>query len=176
MIELKELLKKLNLTKKNKALIVLAVICFLMLLISEIFSLNVEEEKTEFDTAYTSYEYVKKQEERLEKLIKKIDGAGETEVMITLESCYENVYLKDSFYKSEVKEKDVSEESEEKYVLKDDENGIVIKVYEPTVKGVAVVCEGGGNPETASAILETVMAVFNINSTNISVTERIKSE
>ena len=40
----------------------------------------------------SSVEYIKEQEEKLKELIEKIDGAGETEVMITLESCYENVY------------------------------------------------------------------------------------
>ena len=35
-------------------------------------------------------------------LLETIDGAGEVEVMITLESCYENVYLKDKNLKTTV--------------------------------------------------------------------------
>ena len=33
-------------------------------------------------------------EERLEKLISKIDGAGNVKVMVSLDSCYDNFYLK----------------------------------------------------------------------------------
>jgi stage III sporulation protein AG len=108
-----------------------------------------------------------------------IDGAGEVEVMLTLESCYENVYLKDSSLKTESYDKEFKEEQEETYIMaktgSNTQEGVIIKVYEPVVKGVAVVATGGDSEKVKMAIIETVSAVFNINSVNISV-EKMKTE
>jgi stage III sporulation protein AG len=93
--------------------------------------------------------------------------------MITLESCYENVYLKDKNLKTETGNGDFKEETDETYIMaktsSNTQEGVIIKVYEPVVKGVAVVATGGENEKVKMAIIETVSAVFNIDSTNISV-------
>ena len=113
------------------------------------------------------------------ELLEAIDGAGEVEVMITLESCYENVYLKDKNLKTESGNGDFKEESDETYIMaktsSNTQEGVIIKVYEPVVKGVAVVASGGESEKVKMAIIETVSAVFNIDSTNISV-EKMKTE
>jgi ABC-type uncharacterized transport system ATPase subunit len=113
------------------------------------------------------------------ELLEAIDGAGEVEVMITLESCYENVYLKDKNLKTESGNGDFKEESDETYIMaktsSNTQEGVIIKVYEPVVKGVAVVATGGESEKVKMAIIETVSAVFNIDSTNISV-EKMKTE
>jgi stage III sporulation protein AG len=120
-----------------------------------------------------------KMEEKLKELLEAIDGAGEVEVMITLESCYENVYLKDKNLKTESGNGDFKEESDETYIMaktsSNTQEGVIIKVYEPVVKGVAVVATGGESEKVKMAIIETVSAVFNIDSTNISV-EKMKTE
>jgi stage III sporulation protein AG len=180
MAKVKELFKKLSPNKRNLVLAILAVLAIVFLIFSE-FAAEASEEDAEesFETGVASTEYIKMQEEKLALLLEKIDGAGEVEVMITLESCYENVYLKDSTLKTESTKGIFKEEQEESFIMaktgSDTQNGIIIKVYEPVVKGVAVVASGGDKENVKMAIIETVSAVFNINSTNISV-EKMATE
>ncbi len=176
--EFKEVLKKLSGNKKNMVLIICAFIAVVLLVASE-FAESEADENLDVKTGVSSEEYIKKQEEKLKTLLEAIDGAGEVEVMLTLESCYENVYLKDSSLKTESYDKEFKEEQEESYIMaktgSNTQEGVIIKVYEPVVKGVAVVATGGDSEKVKMAIIETVSAVFNINSVNISV-EKMKTE
>ena len=45
----------------------------------------------------------------------------------------------------------------------------MVKVYEPAIKGVAVVAQGADNIKVKNAIIQTVCAVFNISSARVSV-------
>jgi len=179
MIKFKDIFSNLSKNKKNLVLIICSALAVILLVVSE-FATN-EKETSELDvkTGISSTEYIENQEEKLEELLQKIDGAGEVEVMITLESCYENVYLKDSTLKTQSTNDDFKEEQEENYIMaktgSNTQSGVIIKVFEPVVKGVAVVATGGDNEKIKMAIIETVSAVFNINSTNISV-EKMKPE
>ena len=166
MIKFKDVFENLKKDKKKLILMGCSVLAIVLLIISELASSNVGETKANVETGVSSAEYIEIQEEKLKCILETIDGAGKVEVMITLESCYENVYLKDSSLKTQSTEEDFKKEEAETYVMaKKDSNtqeGIIIKVY-------AVVAEGGGNENIKLAIMETVSAVFNINSTNISV-------
>lgn len=179
MIEMKEVFKNFSNNKKNIVLIICAVLALVLLVVSGVSEEKTSEEEFDVKLNVSSGEYIKEQEEKLKELIEKIDGAGETEVMITLESCYENVYLKDSNLKTESTSGVFKEEQEENFVMaktgSNTQDGVIIKVYEPVVKGVAVVATGGDDEKVKMAIIETVSAVFNINSTNISV-EKMKPE
>lgn len=179
MVEIKEIFKSLSNNKKNIVLIICAVSALVLLVVSGVSEEKTSEEKFDVNLNVSSEVYIKEQEEKLKELIEKIDGAGETEVMITLESCYENVYLKDSNLKTESTSGVFKEEQEENFVMaktgSNTQDGVIIKVYEPVVKGVAVVATGGDNEKVKMAIIETVSAVFNINSTNISV-EKMRPE
>ena len=93
--------------------------------------------------------------------------------MITLESCYENVYAKGYTNKSEESEREESAEMTEEYVIvkqgANNEECLVIKVYEPRVKGVAVIAQGADNINVKQAITDTVCALFDISSASVSV-------
>ena len=179
MNKLKEVFLEFSKNKKNIVLLVCAVLALLLLVVSE-FTNNESAEKNEKTSTYvSSASYIEEQEEKLKELLETIDGAGQVEVMITLESCYENVYLKDKNLKTESGNGDFKEESDETYIMaktsSNTQEGVIIKVYEPVVKGVAVVATGGDSEKVKMAIIETVSAVFNIDSTNISV-EKMKTE
>lgn len=45
------------------------------------------------------------------------------------------------------------------------------KSIEPTVRGVAVVCDGGENPVTKEKIIDVVTKALNISSSRVSVTK-----
>ena len=179
MIKFKDVFNKLSKNKKNLVLALCSVLALVLLLVSEFVSDDKLDSSEKVNSYVSSENYIKEQEEKLKELLEAIDGAGEVEVMITLESCYENVYLKDKNLKTESGNGDFKEESDETYIMaktsSNTQEGVIIKVYEPVIKGVAVVASGGESEKVKMAIIETVSAVFNIDSTNISV-EKMKTE
>lgn len=173
MNDIKETLKGISDNKKRILLIAVGVICLLVLVIFEASS-SAESDRSADKTNISSEEYIAKTEKELSTILSQIEGAGEVYVMIALESCFENVYARDNTNKTN-NQKDSSDinVTEELVVVKnsDGEGGVVVKVYEPVVKGVAVVCEGADNIKVKLAITEAVCALFDISSTKVSVTK-----
>ena len=105
----------------------------------------------------TEEEYRSSQEEQLEKLISRMEGAGKTRVMITLEDEGQE-YLDKNISKDEKK-------SEETTVVYDSGEGsepYVIRRTRPKVEGVVVVCEGGNSPRVVTEISDAVMSLFDL--------------
>ena len=178
MNELVKQIKNIKLNKKSLSLVFLAIGAVCLLLLSELPVLSENEELSSDDTYAFSSQYTEKTEKELQKILEKIEGAGQVKVMVTLESCYENIYAKS--YETENKQDadSVSENLKEEYVIikknSNNEESLIIKVYEPEIKGVAVVCEGGGNTQVKKAITETVCALFDVSSAKVSVTKMNK--
>lgn len=174
MNELLKKIKSVKLSKKNIYLIVSGVLVLVLLLAG-----NGSETEDECyyatDSSQFSAQYIKSTEKELASIIRRIEGAGEVKVMLTLESCYENVYAK-SYETDEQNDKEMQEKRfNEEYVIVKNGSGVeqclVIKVFEPKVKGVAVICQGGDNVGVRKAITETVCALFDISSASVSVTK-----
>lgn len=175
MIDLKEKLNNLSDNRKRILLIAVCVISLMLLVVSEFSS--EEGDKIEAVTHASAQEYIDETEKQLEDILSQVQGAGKVHVMITLESCYENVYA--GSYSSESKNSgdDSSIDVNEDLVIvknSDGENGVIVKVYEPVVKGVAVVCEGADSVKVRSSITETVCALFNVSSAKVSVIKGYK--
>jgi stage III sporulation protein AG len=176
---LKKYLDKLSEKSRLGKGVVLAVVLLLsgviMLIISEI----VPEEKSVSAESESSVvqsdtdEYVRLLEERLVSIISSVYGAGETRVMVTLESGSEDVYLHNYDYgENSGSDGRNSFERKDEYVIVDGssgEQGIVVRQSEPKIRGVAVVCEGGGNQTVKQQIIETVTALLDISSARVSV-------
>lgn len=118
-------------------------------------------------------EYSERLEERLISIISSIDGAGATRVMVTFENGGEDIYLHDSDYgENAASDGKNSVERKDEYVIIDGssgEQGIVVRRAEPKVRGVAVVCEGGGSETVRAQITEAVTALLDISSARVSV-------
>ncbi len=109
-------------------------------------------------------DYVTQTEQRLTEMIESIDGAGKTKVMLTLSSDSAKVY-KESL-------KTDSAKSEETVVVISGQNGneaLVEKTLTPEVKGVVVICEGGGKSAVKSDIITVVSAVLGVSPNRICV-------
>ena len=165
------MIEKLKANKKA-ALLVLLGIALAALLLAESGGSKTET-KTDGVAAVSAAKYTSLLEERLEKLISKIDGAGNVKVMLSLDSCYENVYLKGYSTKEKAAGESREVETDEEYITvkkgSNNEECLIVKVYEPSIKGVAVVAEGADSPAVKKAITETVSAVLSISSAKISV-------
>ena len=166
-------IKKLNIGKKNIVLVAIAALIMLLLLVSELFTSDNNENLSKENTEIYSAQYIEKTEKELEALLEKINGAGDVRVMITLENCYENIYAKGSKEKRDDTENSMKYESEDEYIIvkngSNTEECLVIKVLQPTIKGVAVVAQGAGNATVKNAITQTVCALFDISSAKVSV-------
>ena len=110
-----------------------------------------------------------------------MEGVGEVRVMVTLENGYRQVYAKSEKVNNDVLE-DIRAQDEKKtqekqvteqtYVLVDGAGGkvpLVTARLEPEVKGVVVVCEGGGDPQVVGKVVDTVKVALNISSARIAV-------
>jgi len=121
-------------------------------------------------------EYERQLERRLQDMIAAIAGAGETRVMLTLDSGSEPIYATQgkSDQKSAVSEErqEESHSAEKQYVTIGTgagEHGLVLKMLEPQVRGVAVICQGGADVIVRQAIIEMVTAVLGVGANKVSV-------
>ena len=173
MNDLFENLKNLKIGKKNIVLVAVAILIIFLLLISEFLTPENTESISKENTEIYSSQYIEKTEKELEALLENISGAGNVKVMLTLENCYENVFAKGYSEKNDNKTDSQKSESEEEYIIikngSNNEECLVVKVYEPTVKGVAVIAQGAGNTQVKNAITQTVCALFDISTAKVSV-------
>ncbi len=159
--------EKLRCDKKKLFIIAAGIIGVVLLIVSEFIpesekSVETDEEETEI--SFIAYE--KDIEERLENLLESVEGAGKVQVMVTVESGDEKVYATES---------KKSENNEEKsYVLVDVEgsdNGLLLKIAQPEIRGVAVVCQGADSPTVRNAVIGAVTSVLGISSNRVNVSK-----
>lgn len=169
--------EKTRLGKKLLLSVLLLVAGIIALLVSEI-PKSVKTSSAEATTVVSNSgeeEYIAALEERLTLLISRIEGVGAATVMITLESSVEDVYLHNFDYGENVDSGGKSNiEQKDEYVIVDDgegEKGIVVRVNQPKIRGVAVVCKGGGSDVIRTRVVETVTALLDVSAARVSVSE-----
>lgn len=132
--------------------------------------------------------YVDLLEEKLEKILLKVEGVGKVEVMITLKSSKELILNKDQPYSiNETTEEDGeggqrnSNESnyDEKTVLSNETDGttkpFVVKENEPEISGILIIAEGGDIPETKINLTNVAEVLFNVPAHKIKVMKMINN-
>lgn len=105
-------------------------------------------------------DYAAELETRLTALISRVEGAGKTAVMVTLESGSESIYATDT---------DSDGSSTHVLLGSGGADGLVETVETPRVLGVAVVCEGGGSAAVQSRVTALVQALTGIGTNHITV-------
>lgn len=116
--------------------------------------------------------YEQRYREQVEELVSRIQGAGEAHVVVTLASGVEYVYAKEESRSTDRNEGSSARSTlEQKTILVEDANGrktaLLRKTLEPEIRGVVVVCQGGGDPVTAMQITEAVKTALGIPSTKV---------
>ena len=106
-------------------------------------------------------DYETQLEARLQTLIAQLDGAGETRVMVTLASGEESIYAADT-------ETTADGAATRKHVLTNG-TGLVETVQTPQVLGVAVLCQGGGEPAVQSRITALVQALTDVGANHVTI-------
>lgn len=137
---------------------------------------------TSSHTVVTAEEYEKQLENNLSSIISQIDGAGNARVMVTLEQTSKSVYATqektsdqqtDEKAESGTGKNETDNSDETTYLLVKDADGSekAVKVTEiqPVVKGVVVVCDGGGDPKVQQDITDAVTTALHITSVRVCV-------
>ena len=94
-----------------------------------------------------------------------MDGAGETVVMVTLDCGEETTYAADTRTEKTSEDTRSSAASQRTYGVQP----VVQSVQAPQVRGVAVLCQGGGNAGTQRRITELVSALTGVGASHITV-------
>lgn len=133
-------------------------------------------------------EYVQYLERKLEDILMQMDGVGRVDVMITVLDGGEQIVEKDqktTFSSTSERdsgggERSVTEQAGEDSTVyvetADKKYPYVQKETLPTVAGVVVVAEGGGNPAAVSEISESVQALLKVEPHRIRVVKMCSRE
>lgn len=125
------------------------------------------------ETKITADDYAKKLEEDLSKIISNINGAGKTNILITIDREIESVYQTDidTNNKSDGENSQYSNKSSTVVIRGKNSTEEPIKVTEimPKIKGVLVVCEGADSAIVKQNIIDSVRTVLGVASSRVSV-------
>ena len=112
------------------------------------------------------YRYTRLLQENLEEMLSSLNGVGKCRVLITFSDSGETVYACDEDSLSTEEKTDLSR----KYVLISSRSeGLVLKVYSPSVLGVAVICRGGDSTRVKNDVTEVLSRTLGIPADRISV-------
>ena len=133
--------------------------------------------KTDTAGAINVDQYKAELQNELVQIVEKITGNSHVQVMITLNSGIQYVYadqVKQSGESGSGASGQGSSSSEQNYVILNGTSGsqqpLVITELPPSVKGVVVACEGGGDPATAQTLTDAVTTALQIPSEKVYVT------
>lgn len=184
-LDIKKILPNISADKKRAVIVALGIAGIVLIFASNFIhteSSNTEENVSQESEPLTVESYRKQLEEELTRIVSAIDGAGKVEILITMDSTIEDVYI----LEKNVSEKSVSNsdetaaeneneyKEENEYVIIKGKDGseqtVLQKQVMPKIRGVLVVCDGGGNSATREKITRAVSSVLNISSGKVYVT------
>ncbi|MBR0446945.1 MAG: hypothetical protein IIX28_00540 [Clostridia bacterium] len=106
-------------------------------------------------------------EQRITHLLTVVSGVGDCRVMVTLESDARAVYAADTSVTANA--------TSENYLTVDTDNGPIglrLTTLQPTVKGVVVACDGGGDPSVREQVADVVSTAFHISRRRVCVVKQ----
>lgn len=154
-------------TKATNLILAAGLIGMLLIAVSEWLPADSPDAKqTSADSlSQETTEYAADLEQRLEALIQQVDGAGQTQVMVTMSESSRTVYATDS-------SSDPDGALRQEHLLLDDGSdppALVESEQVPQVQGVAVLCEGGGNVTVQSRVTQIVQVLTDVGANHITV-------
>lgn len=108
-------------------------------------------------------------EEKLERILSRIDGAGRVSVALTVKNGVERVYATNDAWSQSG---DAQEEEAETVVISTGsgtEEVVLVQQRYPAFQGAVVVCDGGGDPATKLLITQAVADLTGLGTDRISV-------
>lgn len=166
-----------NIMGNPKLLIALGIGGILLIFISSLFSGGGDEniKSTNNIQNYNAEEYCELLETDIKNIVTGITGDKEPTVVITLESgirySYASIDETDTSSSTGSATDQSSESKKKSYItIKDAEGGeqaLVVTEIMPSVRGVAIICNGGNSEQIAEKIKNAVTAALNITSKRV---------
>lgn len=150
-------------TVKSKKLILFLVTAGILLLAADlIFIRGGSGDKNKGNISAAVYSaYTEELERRVRDICDKVAGVSNVSVLLTLESSNEYVYAENS-----------SGASVYDYLVidgKDGEEPVLIKEIYASVRGIAIVCDGGDSAKIKATLTELLSSAFNLPTNKISI-------
>ena len=165
-----------SIIKNPKMLIVLGVAGILLIFASSILPSNNEKKQNspQLDS-YNVNEYHLSLENDIKNIVTSITGDKNPTVVITLESgvkySYASIAETDSSSATGANSDQSSESKKQTYITVKTADGgekaLIVAEIMPEVRGVAIICAGGGNEITAQKIKNAVTAALNITTKRV---------
>ena len=141
--KLSETLNKIAGSDKWRRIILIAGVSGIALLLLS--GLDISSCSSKSGTEFSVKAYSEQLEDNLEAAIERMEGAGKTRVLLTMENSVEYVYLRDSATKT--------------------------KEVEPLIRGVLVLCEGGDKPAVVERVTNAVTKALDISTAKVCITK-----
>lgn len=170
--------------KRNYIIILLGIVIILSIAFSNCSSEEKNETKDTNAKVFNYDEYSLLLEEKIEKIVENIEGAGKCSVMITLEKTEEYVFFteekistntEEETGQDKVKQTIESDKEIKAGVVENRNNGnevLITTTIMPQVGGVVVICEGGGNVLVQERVTNAVATALNISYNKVFVTKK----
>ena len=154
------MINKLKSTGKLWLIVLSAVVGVALLLFGGSEKSNREEEYGGVDSLAS---YCETTEKKIRELCSKVEGVSDVSVAVSFEGGFESVYAR-------------NDDDGDVVVIGSGSNKNAVKIKEkaPEIKGVGVVCRGGGDPVIQQKLLKLISAAFGISSNKIYVVEAQK--
>ena len=138
--------------KTMRILLWVGLLGILLIGLSELFPSCSREETT--SVTLTANQVEKALEQRIADLLRQVEGVGTCRVMVTLERDAQTVYATDTVA-----------DGQQVLVVETDAGpvGLPLTTLLPSVKGVAVVCDGGGDAAVCERVTQLVATAFHIS-------------
>lgn len=168
------------LTGKNRlnVLVVIGILGIVLIGLTSILPKTKSSSSATAASSITASEFVANTEKKLENIVKCIDGAGQCQVMVTLENGVQYVYATEKDVDTDSKEGSsnisASNKTNEKIIVvntQDGSQGLLITEIQPTVKGVVVVCTGGDQADVQQRVTDAVSTALGIPANQVCVTK-----
>lgn len=171
------MLEKLKLKHKNLIIILSVVGVALIFFSSYIGENKVEKSKikeTSSEKEYSQEDYKNSLQDNLKDTISKINGVGNIEVMVTMESSTQKEYATEKKINTETASNKTTDKTETAYIKVKDSDGsehaISLTEYAPKVRGVVIICDGGDQPYIKEKVTDAVVAAVGVSSSHVCVT------
>lgn len=147
-----------------------------LIFLSGMFSFGEEaEQEPAVPQTETAQTYAETLEEELSSLLSRMVGVGDTQILVTLEQSSEQVYATEERGSNRAQEGEQDEEWETTFysVRGSDgsEQALPVTEKQPVVRGVVVVCTGGGDPAVRESVTTAVTTALDISSARVCVLE-----
>lgn len=194
--KLKKELKKILSQKKLNNLITLCIVLAFILLAMNVLlpktknlsnkialstNQNDNANNTTTDMQSKEQSYEEQQKIELKNILKKMDGVGDVDVMISFENGEEKVPAYDKSTQTSTTEETDNEggkrtnnqNTDGSKVVMTSDNGnnepFILKTYKPKITGVVIVAEGAENSKTKYEIEQAVSKLYNLNLDKVNV-------